>query len=393
MSSPNPAWSAAVPIKGRVLIVDDQPLILSYLSRTLRSEGHDIVSAGDGQAALAQLKANPCDLVISDLTMPQLDGLGFLRELRQSDPDLPVILITGNPDVASAQSAIEHRAFRYLTKPLRDTELHEVVQAALRTHQDAQLRRIHPSTPAANPPPRPKGQVTNADLDEALGTLWMAFQPIVRPADRTIYAHEALVRSRTASLPHPGALLSAAETLGRMQDLSRRIRELVAAKMDATPEGCFFVNLHGTDLLDAQLFDPESPLAKHAQRVVLEITERAALDEITDVKERVKQLRVLGYRIAVDDLGAGYAGLTSFARIEPDFVKFDISLIRDIHKEVIKQRLVSSLNSLCKDLNIQVVAEGVEVAEEKEALLSLGCGLLQGYLFARPSAELGLVSW
>jgi len=379
------------PLRGRVLIVDDQPLILSYLARTLRSEGHEIVAATDGRAALKQLETSPCDLVVSDLSMPELDGLAFLQEVRRRDPDLPVVLITGNPDLATAQIALELRAFRYLTKPLRDAELHQVVQQALRTQHDLQARRVLPQ-PSAQPLKNP-GEATQAHLDEALGSLWMAFQPIVRPSDKSIFAYEALVRSRTAALPNPGALLSAAEALDRMKDLSRRIRQLVASRLDTQPTGTFFVNLHATDLLDDQLYSPLAPLSSHATRVVLEITERAAIDEIGDVKERISRLRALGFRIAVDDLGAGYAGLTSFAQIQPDFVKLDISLIRDIHREIIKQRLVSSLSTLCRDLNIQVVAEGVETPEEKEALLGLGCPLLQGYLFARPSAELVEIPW
>ena len=81
---------------------------------------------------------------------------------------------------------------------------------------------------------------------------------------------------------------------------------------------------------DHELFSPAAPLSRIASRVVLEITERASLDELGDVAPRLAQLRGLGFRIAIDDLGAGYAGLTSFAQLEPEVVKVDMSLVRGI---------------------------------------------------------------
>jgi EAL domain-containing protein (putative c-di-GMP-specific phosphodiesterase class I) len=99
----------------------------------------------------------------------------------------------------------------------------------------------------------------------------------------------------------------------------------------------------------------------------------------------VRSLRALGFRIAIDDLGAGYAGLTSFAILEPEVVKLDMSLVRGVNDEPIKRRLVSSMVTLCKELGILVVAEGIETEAERETLASVGCDLLQGFLLGRPA--------
>jgi EAL domain-containing protein (putative c-di-GMP-specific phosphodiesterase class I) len=99
----------------------------------------------------------------------------------------------------------------------------------------------------------------------------------------------------------------------------------------------------------------------------------------------VARLRRMGYRLAIDDLGAGYAGLTSFTQIEPDVVKFDMSLVRDIEASPLKRRLVRSMTALFTEMDIDVVAEGVETAAERNTLISVGCELLQGYLFAKPA--------
>jgi EAL domain-containing protein (putative c-di-GMP-specific phosphodiesterase class I) len=107
----------------------------------------------------------------------------------------------------------------------------------------------------------------------------------------------------------------------------------------------------------------------------------------------MQELRMLGYRIALDDLGAGYAGLTSFAQLEPDVVKIDVALVRGIDADPLKQRMVGTLLKLFKDLGKQVVAEGVETAEERDALTTIGCELFQGYLFAKPGPNFPSVIW
>jgi EAL domain-containing protein (putative c-di-GMP-specific phosphodiesterase class I) len=222
-------------------------------------------------------------------------------------------------------------------------------------------------------------------LDRAITSIWMAYQPIVNWQTREVIAYEALVRTDDPDLPYPDALLSAAKRLGRIEDVSRAIRARVARDLSEHPRtGDVFVNLHPADLLDERLYSTSCPMAAHAQQIVLEITEREALDDMANIPARAKRLRKLGYRIAIDDLGAGYSGLDYFARLTPEVAKIDISLVRDIHNEKIKQKLVGSLITLCKELGVTVVAEGVETAAERDTLAALGCDRLQGYLFAKP---------
>jgi len=95
----------------------------------------------------------------------------------------------------------------------------------------------------------------------------------------------------------------------------------------------------------------------------------------------------------VDDLGAGYAGLSSMAHIEPEFVKLDRSLTCDVHAHATKRKLVRSMTELCADLGMHVIAEAVESERDRDALLGSGCELLQGYLFAKPHAVPPAVNW
>ncbi len=118
--------------------------------------------------------------------------------------------------------------------------------------------------------------------------------------------------------------------------------------------------------------------------MVLEITERATLDGVIDLRRRVERLRDLGFRVAVDDLGAGYAGLTSFVVLQPDIVKIDMSLIRGVEDDPTRQALVRSMAGVCREMDIMVVAEGIETEAERHTVAELGCDLLQGFLLGRP---------
>jgi len=144
------------------------------------------------------------------------------------------------------------------------------------------------------------------------------------------------------------------------------------------------VNLHPVDLEDEDLYDPAAPLSRVAPRVVLEITERASLSDVPELASRLARLRALGFRIAVDDLGAGFAGLASFARLRPEVVKIDMSLVRGVESDPVRQKLVDSITHASHDLGILVVAEGIESAAERDVLTALEVDLLQGYLFGRP---------
>jgi EAL domain-containing protein (putative c-di-GMP-specific phosphodiesterase class I) len=194
-------------------------------------------------------------------------------------------------------------------------------------------------------------------------------------------------------MPAPGHVLDAAERLEQLPRLGRTVRDRAAESFRRTEGPALFVNLHPRDLTDPHLLDPDSALAAMANRVVLEITERASLGENEEVSSAVRRLRDMGFRIAVDDLGAGYAGLSSFALLEPEIAKLDMTLVRDIEKSAVKRKLVTSMTELCRDMGVMMVAEGVETAAERQVLTDLGCDLLQGYLFARPGRPFPDVAW
>jgi len=369
----------------RALVVDDDEALLRIHARALARGGYQVETAGGGEAAMHALGKTSFDVILSDIDMPGMNGITLLERVRAFNLDVPVVLITGNPSLDSAVKAMEHGALRYLTKPVELDALVKVADDAVRLHRIAKAKRQ--AIELGGGLDRLVGDHAGlvASFGRALETLHIAYQPIVSWSKKTVFAYEALLRSKEPSLPHPAAVLDAAERLGRVHDLGRIIRAKAVEPLGRLPESVIiFLNLHPSDLLDEQLFLPDGPLAAVASRIVLEITERASLHGVSDVPARVASLRKLGFRIAIDDLGAGYAGLSSFALLEPEIVKLDMALVRDLHREPTKQKLVRTMISMSEELGIVVTGEGIETAEERDELARAGCDLMQGYLFAKP---------
>jgi EAL domain-containing protein (putative c-di-GMP-specific phosphodiesterase class I)/CheY-like chemotaxis protein len=353
--------------------------VLRALERILTQAGYTVARAADGNTAAREAMTGGYDVIVSDIHMSGVSGTELLAMLRAYGCGTPVILMTGSPSLDTAREAVELGALHYLTKPIeRELLLRTVGRATARSRD---VRRERMLQTATDP-----GQA--AGFDRALGSLWMAFQPIVSLRMHGPFAYEALVRSHEPGFANPLPLLAFAEKHNRIHELSRGIRELCADAAANVPKGTLlFVNVHTQDLYDPELFSEQAPLSSYASRVVLEITERGALDEISDVGSRIRRLRDLGFMVAIDDLGAGYAGLSSIVMLEPDFVKLDMSLTRDLAASPLRKRLVASMVDACRDVGIKLVAEGVENERELLALRELGCDLLQGFHFARPQPE------
>jgi EAL domain-containing protein (putative c-di-GMP-specific phosphodiesterase class I) len=363
---------------GRVLLADDDELVRSTLARALRRVGFEVDEAADGHQALAAVETQGFDVVVADVRMGELDGVSLLRKLRERDAELPVLLMTGSPEVSAAAAAVELRALRYLVKPVPVADLRRMLTEAIAEYRKVQRAREEEARV------RTEEFELRGALDRAISTLVMHYQPVVlRPGD-SVWAYEALARPGPNTFQGPGPLFDAASRLGRVVDVGRGVRERVAACALARPEFQLLINLHPLELLDDLLFDPTTPLSQVAPRVIIEVTERAALEHIPDCTERVRTLRSMGFRIAVDDLGSGYSGLMSVALLEPEVVKLDMSLVRDIHLAPTKQRLVNAMVDLFGKLDRVVIAEGVENIDEAQTLTQLGCRYFQGWHFGRP---------
>ena len=220
------------------------------------------------------------------------------------------------------------------------------------------------------------------------GQVRIEYHPVVEVASGRVIGYEALARGTRRGLRSPELLFALAEEADLLWELSRLCRRRALEGMDRAlaPDQLLFLNVDPLDFRDPSFraLELEALPADRARRIVIEITERTAITDYPTFRTYLEDLRQRGFRFAVDDAGAGYAGLGSIANLAPDFIKLDLSLIANIDANFMKQRLVQTIVQFANEHGIQVVAEGVEREEELATVRELGVHLAQGFLFHRP---------
>ena len=252
-------------------------------------------------------------------------------------------------------------------------------------------RAVAAAARAASDPKGYQLECSASLLDRAIAERAFLFhhQPIVDCSGREIVAYEWLCRGTMDGMKFPDLIFGVAERTSRVHALGRVLRHVIGDELAVTPpgDGLHFINVHPSDL-DDPLFAKETldgVLTPFASSIVFELTERAAIEDYRRVKTFFSALRDQGYRLAIDDLGSGYAGLTALAELDPDFIKFDMALIRDLHEHPVKQRLIRRMGQFAAEIGAQTISEGVETSVERDAVLQTGCAWMQGYFFARPA--------
>lgn len=222
-----------------------------------------------------------------------------------------------------------------------------------------------------------------------------AYQPIVEFSSRSIYAHEALVRGPNGESAF--SILSKVTDANRYQfDQACRVKAIRGAAALGMKE------LLSINFLPNAVYRPEACIrttfeaAKMynfpIERIIFEVTEGEQVRDRPHLVNIFREYRRFGFRTAIDDFGAGYAGLNLLADYQPDIVKIDMDLVRGIDSSKPKQAIVNGVVSICLALGIRVLAEGIETPAERDFLLSAGVDLLQGYLFCKPALQaLGVI--
>ena len=368
-------------VRRRVLFVDDEVRVTQNLRALLRKLPLEIHTAASAEEGLSFLADTPVDIVVSDERMPGMPGSKFLAEVRRRHPDTMRIILTGQASLEATIEAInEGGIFRFLSKPCETNELIATLEEAVAALECQRAAHEEPEERTSAP-----RDTRHRSFQEALAGCWMAYQPIVSASSREVVGYEALLRPEHADFPGPSELIHAAEALGRIWDFELHVSDLLADQLDAMPPGpSLMVNLHPEAMNEPELFEGDYLLHRHAERIVLEITERAPLEAIPDCAAKIAFLREQGYRIALDDLGAGYSGLVNFADLKPDIVKFDRALVSHVDERPISSRLIASMLRVCREMGVLAVGEGIERIEERDHLAELGCDLLQGFAIAMP---------
>lgn len=217
-----------------------------------------------------------------------------------------------------------------------------------------------------------------------------AFQPIVDAEQKTVWSYEALVRGTHGEPAYTVLDRLIDDNLYRFDQACRvKVVEL-AAKLGMRTR--LNINFYPNAVYKAELCIRTTLAVAKAndfplENIVFEITEGEKVRDEAHLIDIINTYRHLGFTMAIDDFGAGYAGLNLLATYQPDYIKLDMLLVRDIHHHRPRQAIIRGIAQVCRELNIELIAEGVEQREEYQFLRDTGVRLFQGYYFAKPAFE------
>jgi EAL domain-containing protein (putative c-di-GMP-specific phosphodiesterase class I)/CheY-like chemotaxis protein len=377
----------------RILIADDDPFMRESLVEILEAAPlqANVVAAADAAQAVRLARSVGPDVAILDTRMPRGGGTRAAAGIRRVAPECRILALSIHHDRQDVLRMIEAGATGYLTKGGPTPAIVDAVNRMLRGesvlsndlaghvvdgYSEIRARERRSER-------RRAAQVARIQRVIEGGSLSMVLQPIVELESRTPVGMEALARFLVEPHRRPDVWFAEARALGIGDELELEAVRLALECLPFIPDGAYLSVNISADALSSpalgELLESAEP-----DRVVLEITEHEAVADYTDILTSIASLRRLGLRIAVDDVGAGFASLRHLLRVSPDLLKLDVSLCRHVNTAP-GRALVHGLLSFAEHSGATVVAEGIETEEELDGVRSLGVGLGQGYLLGRPA--------
>lgn len=366
----------------RILIVDDDANVREVLRTSLSRNGYRVDQAGNGAEALKLAVNDSFDAAVVDYQMAPCNGLELLSRLRYLQPRCARLLMSGVLDLPVVMQAVNRgEVSRVIEKPFRLQTILGALEEVIATRD--RLEELSRTAGDRNL------QLQRVQLEECLSSeaLQLALQPIVAAGNGEVQGYEGLLRSTHRELDSAARVIAAAETHDAIGRLADRVTLCARQWLENLPGNVsLFVNVHPAELQrEAEMRQRIKILEPWAQRVVLEITERSDVLETTGWRSTINFLTAAGFRIAVDDVGAGYNSLAVLAELRPAFIKVDMSITRHIERDEGRQRLLELLWRFARASDTQLIVEGIETPEEADTVRRIGADLLQGYLFGRPS--------
>jgi len=384
----------------RVLVVDDNPGNVAALVSVLGGAGlRNIACATNPRAGLDMASVTDPDVILLDLHMPGLDGYGVLEELAATSGDkghFPVVVVMGDTTPDTLHRALSLGARDFVATPL------DPIEVVLRVRNMLENRFLHSALQVQNAALSDELEELKEDderiqreqhghlarIEQVLAhksALAMVFQPIVDLTDSSIVGVEALSRFAGKPLRSPDLWFEEAASVGLGPTLEMKAIAAALAQAARLPEEAFLaVNVSPELLLSGKLdYLVDDPICP---RLVFELTEHVVVDDYGPIRSRIARFRNQGARIAIDDTGAGFSSMRHILLLQPEIIKLDQSLTHGVDHDPARRALASSLVSFAKDIGSDLIAEGVETADELQTLERLGAQWVQGFHIARPRA-------
>ncbi len=366
--------------KKLILLIDDSPDFTEIMKLFLEASNFRVITASRGVEGLEKALLKP-DLILLDLNMPLMNGHETCKHLKEKEETkaIPVVMLTSQDATLDKVEALEIGVVDYIGKHFPLEEILARIKAI--------IRQASPETSSQASEERNKRIMElRKIIDEKL--IRPFYQPIVDLKTKEPIGFESLSRGPKGNiLESPIDLFNVASDSNMFFALDSLCRSLGAKKADfLTKDQLLFMN---TDplVIDTEGFEKLEFLKDSLvtpRQLCFEITERTCIKNFSSLKTGLEYFKSQGIQIAIDDVGEGYSSLKAIAELKPKFLKIDISLVRNIDTDDIKQSLVSVIRDIAIKLNSHIIAEGIETPQEHETLLKLGIEYGQGYLFARP---------
>lgn len=383
-----------------VLVVDDDPILSTVAEAYFMSRGvRKVLTAANGGAALNLLdaKADEIDFVLCDLNMPEMDGAQFFRHLAELEFTKPVVILSGEDRavVALAANLAQSHNLNFagaLQKPLNTAALDKLIGEAVASPAESEPENLHP-------------QLEGDDLQAAIssGQITTFYQPKIHVGTGALAGAEALARWEHPEfgLIMPDAFIPLAEQSGLMAELSENI--FAQAIKDTRQLRKLTRNWHTAMNVDPSLLlDVEFP-NKIKQAVLeaelspsdftLEITEVNPIERNAVAMEVLLRLRMIGFGLSIDDFGKDYSNIAYLKEFPFSEIKIDRSFVKGLPDDDRARATVRAIVSLSRDIGLQVIAEGVETAEQWRYVAAEGIDQIQGYFVARPMPLADLDNW
>jgi EAL domain-containing protein (putative c-di-GMP-specific phosphodiesterase class I)/AmiR/NasT family two-component response regulator len=383
----------------RVLLVDDEPFIRAMTARVLAELGcTTFIEAANGREALALLDAPDAhiDLILCDLSMPDMDGVEIVRHLagRKETPALAFL--------SGADSGVL-RAAEALARAYRLNMLGCVAKPASKEALRSVLNDV--SAEAAPKARREKPAVDADDLARGItaGEITLHYQPKVGIGTGRVDSVEALVRwnHERHGLLSPDIFVPLAESSGHIGAMTETVVDIAFRQLAAWRERGFTAHM-GVNLSPSMLSDVSLPdrfarmaadLSLPPEAIVFEITETGVAQEERIYLEIVTRLHLKGFALSIDDFGTGHSSLQKLEALPFTELKVDRQFVHGAHRHPAKRAILEASLGLARSLGMKTVAEGVEHKEDWDLLKQLNCDVVQGFYVSKPLTHADALSF
>lgn len=380
----------------RILIVDDEKLARFTIREILVQAGHKIAEAANGNEAIALQKAEPFDIIVTDLNMPDMDGIEFFRHLSDIDYQGGIVLISGvgRRMLDTAENLAEAHNLNVLgtmEKPFIPAALANILG-----------RRDFKTRGTA------KGLITRVSKEELKqgiinDELVVFYQPKVDIATRAVVGVESLVRWKRpeSGIVGPDVFIPVAEKYGLIDDIATTVMTMAFRQGGAwrgdglrlkVAINISMKNLSHVDFPELVVTRAEESGLRAAD-IILEVTETQLMQDMVTPLEILTRLRLKGVTLSIDDFGTGYSSMEQLKLIPFSEMKIDRAFVQGAAHDPSARAILESSIALAKKLEMTIVAEGAENQEDWNLVADLGVDQVQGYFIAKPMPANELYGW